>query len=55
MPKGDNQVFTLDMAVECLELLKAGATTKSLCEKYKCTKQTIADIKYNRTWKGISR
>lgn len=43
------------MAIECLALIKAGATTKSLCEKYKCSKNAIADIKHNRTWKIIKR
>jgi len=55
MPRGDNQVFTMDKVLECLALIKEGASTKSLRLKYGCSKQTILDIRYNRTWKIINR
>ena len=50
-----NQVFTLETATECLKLIKEGTRTKDLCLKYKCSKPTIADLKFGRTWKDIPR
>jgi hypothetical protein len=48
-------LFTLETATECLKLIKEGTRTKDLCLKYKCSKPTIADLKFGRRWKDIPR
>ena len=55
MPKGQNQKFTMTTAEECVKLLKSGARTRDLCKKYNCSTTTIADIKFNKTWRNITR
>lgn len=43
------QVFTREEAMVVREEIIAGARTVDLCKKYSCSKQTINDIKFNRT------
>jgi len=45
------QVFTFAEAMIVRAEIAAGAMTVDLCDKYHCSKQTINDIKFNRTHK----
>ena len=56
MPKGsESQIFTLTTALECLELMRGGASMPSLRERYKCGSRALADLKFNRSWHCITR
>ena len=55
MPRGYNQSFTTDSAFECIQLIKAGLSTKELAEKFGCSERTILKIKNNKIWRTIRR
>ena len=44
------QVFTLEQVKEVRQKIANGARTSVLCKEYNCSKVTIANVKYNRSY-----